>query len=92
MSALAIFSSGVREKEKNWKCIYSKGITYNIYGKRKYLDRLHEVNQGNETAKLALRKKERRISFDGHQKKNRKCNQKDKSDDKQWKNIMIVSC
>ena len=43
-------NSGVREK-KNRKCIGW------IYGRRKYLDRLVELIQGDETAKLAYEEK-----------------------------------
>ena len=46
VSVLArVRDSGVREK-KNRKCICW------IYGRRKYLDRLDELIQGDETAKL----------------------------------------
>ena len=50
VSVLArVRNSGVREK--NRKCICW------IYGRRKYLDRLDELIQGDETAKLAYEEK-----------------------------------
>ena len=50
MSVLArVRNSGVREK--NRKCICW------IYGRRKYFDRLDELVQGDETAKLAYKEK-----------------------------------
>ena len=42
-------------------------------------------NSGVRDSKADLRRKEEGISFDGYQKKSRKCNQKDKSDGKQRK-------
>ena len=79
MSVLArVRNSGMREK--NRKCICW------IYGRRKCLDRLDELIQGDETAKLAYEEKKREFqSFDGYQKKNRKCNQKDKGNGRQRK-------
>ena len=66
-------------------------LIYSIYCKKKYLDKLCELIQGGETAKLAFKKKKKKRGF--HlmvtRKKNRKCNQKDKSDDKHEKWIMI---
>ena len=50
VSVLArVHKSGVREKNRKFICW--------IYGRRKYLDRLDELIQGDETAKLAYEEK-----------------------------------
>ena len=58
-------------------------VIYNIYGGRKYLDRLDELIHGSETAKRALRKKDERILI-GRQKKG-KSTKKDKGNLKKQK-------
>jgi len=55
-------------------------VIYKIYGGRKYLDRLDELIHGSETAKRALREKDKGILIDGRKK--RKSTQKDKNNPK----------
>ena len=42
-------------------------VIYKIYGSRKYLDRLDELNHGSETAKRAFREKDEGILIDGQE-------------------------
>ena len=58
-------------------------VIYKIYGRRKYLDRLDELIYGSETAKRALREKDKGILIDGRKK--RKSTKKDKNNPKKQK-------
>ena len=53
------------------------GLGLEIYGGRKYFDRLGELIHGSETAKRALREKDEGILIDGQKKRKSTKNDKD---------------
>lgn len=61
-------------------------VIYEIYGRRKYLDRLDELIHGSETARRALREKDEGILIDFDGQRKWKSTKKDKDSLKKQKN------
>ena len=85
VSVLARVRNAGWEKNKLENVFKGRGsLIYRIHGKKKYMDKLDKPIQGGEMVKLAFQKRrEDFINLMATIRNNRKCNQKDKSDDKQ---------